>query len=394
MTSPRLVLFDDAIARAWRPLTLTRPAGELLFGTMTLRARLERAVGTPCHAHAVGHPLPGYTEPWAPPVIDPQALPDGPLVLLSSRLIAEDIDVPASPAILTAQGHVVGCCLGPDDPRPDPGFLEEPDAHAPGYTAHEVGGRLLHQVWHLMSQNPDRVAADLAGATADPVPEGVHAIGDGLVSLGSDVTIAPTAVLDTRNGPIRVEDGAEVAPFTCVQGPAWIGPRTALLGGRFEAVSIGPRCKVHGEVEASVILGYTNKAHDGFLGHAYLGMWVNLGALTTNSDLKNNYGSVRLWTPGGTVDTGERKVGCFLGDHVKTAIGTMLNTGTVIEAGSNIFGGMPPKYVPPFSWGDPETAYGFEQFLETARTVMDRRDVALEDGQWRMLRHIWEQARG
>jgi UDP-N-acetylglucosamine diphosphorylase/glucosamine-1-phosphate N-acetyltransferase len=154
-------------------------------------------------------------------------------------------------------------------------------------------------------------------------------------------------------------------------------------------VSIGPVCKVHGEVEETVVLGYSNKAHDGFLGHAYLGMWVNLGALTTNSDLKNNYGDVRVWTPGGETDTGSRKVGCFLGDHVKTAIGTMINTGTVVEAGANIFGGMPPKYVPPFSWGDPGGEYDIDRFLETAAIVLGRRDVELGGGQRALLREAF-----
>jgi UDP-N-acetylglucosamine diphosphorylase/glucosamine-1-phosphate N-acetyltransferase len=140
---------------------------------------------------------------------------------------------------------------------------------------------------------------------------------------------------------------------------------------------------VHGEIEDSVVLGYSNKAHDGFLGHAYLGRWVNLGALTTNSDLKNNYGPIRVWTPRGEVDTGLTKLGCMLGDHVKTGIGVMLNTGTVIGAGSNVFGAVqPPKYVPPFRWGSGNAleAYGLDRFLGTARTVMERRGVQMSEG--------------
>ena len=202
--------------------------------------------------------------------------------------------------------------------------------------------------------------------------------------------IAPGVVLDTRHGPIRLDDGVVVEPFTRLVGPAYVGHDTILLGGPFDAISIGPVCKVHGEVEESVILGYSNKAHDGFLGHAYLGMWVNLGALTTNSDLKNNYGDVRLWTPAGEADTGSRKIGCFLGDHVKTAIGTLLNTGTVVEAGSNIFGGMPPKYVPPFSWGAPDSVYDIDRFLETAAIVLGRRDVVLTDSQRDLLQAAFD----
>ena len=141
-----------------------------------------------------------------------------------------------------------------------------------------------------------------------------------------------------------------------------------------------------------MLLGYVNKAHDGYIGHALVGRWVNLGALTTNSDLKNNYGTISVWTPDGDVDTGQIKVGCFLGDHVKTGIGTLLNTGTVVGSGSNIFGGaMPPVAVPPFSWGSGSnlTEYRLDKFLETAERVMARRDVALTPGVRAVLEAAW-----
>jgi UDP-N-acetylglucosamine diphosphorylase/glucosamine-1-phosphate N-acetyltransferase len=161
-------------------------------------------------------------------------------------------------------------------------------------------------------------------------------------------------------------------------------------------VSIGPVCRVHGEVEESVVLGYSNKAHDGFLGHAYLGRWVNLGALTTNSDLKNNYGTIRMWTPSGERDTALIKLGCLLGDHVKTGIGALINTGTVIGAGSSLFGTeMPPKYVPPFSWGTGTNlvAYDTDRFLSVTATVMGRRKLFLADGMRDMLRSAWHKGR-
>ncbi|HEX8246434.1 MAG TPA: hypothetical protein VF541_23215, partial [Longimicrobium sp.] len=142
---------------------------------------------------------------------------------------------------------------------------------------------------------------------------------------------------------------------------------------------------------------YVNKAHDGHIGHAYLGAWVNLGAFTTNSDLKNNYSTVRLWTPDGETDTGEIKMGCLLGDHVKTGIGLLLNTGTVVGAGSNLYGAaMPPKYVAPFSWGTGEelTAYRVDKFLEVAERAMGRRSVELTPGMRAQLERAWQRARG
>jgi UDP-N-acetylglucosamine diphosphorylase/glucosamine-1-phosphate N-acetyltransferase len=394
VTGPALVLFDDRVARDWRPFTLTRPAGELLFGTATLRARAEHALGATCVGHVSGAHLRDYDEPWAPAVVDPGTLDASTgCVYLLSRCVPEPAELPEAPALLTMDGRVVGCRLEPGAPPPDVGFFLDPDARAPELPRHALPGTVLERVWELVTGNADRLARDLEGADHAALARDVHHLGPGPVSVGEDVEIAPGVVLDTRHGPIRLDDGVRVEPYTRLVGPAYVGPGTTLLGGPFDAVSIGPVCKVHGEVEESVILGYTNKAHDGFLGHAYLGMWVNLGALTTNSDLKNNYGTVRVWTPGGETDTGSRKIGCLLGDHVKTAIGTLLNTGTVVEAGSNIFGGMPPKYVPPFSWGGPGTDYDIDRFLATAETVLGRRDVALTDAQRSLLRAARETGR-
>ncbi len=398
MSAP-LVMFDDDAARRWRPFTLTRPAGELLFGTRTLRARAEAAFGLPCAGHITAPALADYDEPWAPPVLPPEALSRDGAVFLSSRFVAESGALPDRAALLLAGDRVVGCRIGPGEELPTADFFLDPDASPPDLPRHDIDGGLIDHVWDLVARNPDRVARDLAAAQRRDVPPrelpaGVHFQGGRHLSIGSDVRIAPGVVLDTRDGPIRLEDGVELRPFTALAGPAWIGRGSALLGGSFQGISIGPVCKVHGEMEATVVLGYSNKAHDGFLGHAYLGMWVNLGAMTTNSDLKNNYGTVRVWTPDGEADTGERKVGCFLGDHVKTAIGTLLNTGTVVEAGANIFGGMPPKYVPPFSWGDIDAAYDPERFLAVAETVMARRDIALSDRQRRLLRTAFAEGRG
>ncbi len=399
MTRPALVLFDDDVARRWRPFILTRPAGELLFGTRTLRRRAERSLGLECVGHVADPVLEDFDEAWAPPVLSMARLAqpegfEGGAVFLLSRFAADPADLPQAPALLMSDGRVVGIRLAPGARPPDEHFFREPDARAPDLPGHELSGQLLGRSWELMSGNAERTARDLAAVGDDPLPDTVYRVGDGVVSLGRHVKLAPGVVLDTTSGPIRLDDGAQVGPFTYLVGPAYVGPGSSLLGGPFHSVSIGPHCKVHGEMEETVVLGYSNKAHDGFLGHAYVGMWVNLGALTTNSDLKNNYGPVRVWTPDGEVDTGKSKVGCFLGDHVKTAIGTMINTGTVIEAGTNIFGGMPPKYVPPFSWGDPDTAYGFDRFIATANTVMARRGIELTEPARRQLRAAWEAVRG
>jgi len=258
---------------------------------------------------------------------------------------------------------------------------------------------VLDAPWDLMGRNGQQLSADIPrffpGYAADKI-KGCHIIGDGLLSLGSDVTIEPGSVFDVRNGPIRLSDDVVVKAHTRMEGPAFIGPGSTVLGGSLSEVSVGSVCKVRGEVECSVLLGFSNKAHDGFLGHAYVGRWVNLGAFTTNSDLKNNYGNVRVGGPDGPRDTGLMKVGCFLGDHVKTGIGTLLNTGTTVGAGSNIFGGqMPPTYVPPFSWGSGTnlTEFRLDKLLEIASRAMERRGVHLDAGMTAVLSRAWEESR-
>ena len=213
-----------------------------------------------------------------------------------------------------------------------------------------------------------------------------HALGPATVP---PAVIEPHVVLDATAGPIYVAHSARVRAFSRLNGPCYIGPHTIVAGGEISNSSVGPHCKVRGEISSSVFLGYSNKGHDGFLGHSYVGRWVNLGAGTTTSNLKNTYGPVALWTPGGMRDTGMQFLGTLFGDHVKTGIGTMLTTGTVLGAGANVYGaGMPPKVVAPFSWGEggvPTTSHRFDQFLEERAARMERRQIPLTDGMRRQL---------
>ncbi len=396
-----LLLFDDEVARGWDPFSLTRPVGELLFGALLLRERAERYWGTPCLGHLSRDALVGFSEPGSPPVLGESGLSrQQPRILQVSRaaLTGPAVEPGKRAVTLVLAGEVVGWILPPEGVLPSPERLLRPEP-IPGSETREVTGRLLGAPWELMSRNGDQLRDDIPrffpGYAAGEMP-GCHILGDGLLSLGRGVEVEPGSVFDVRNGPIRLSDGVVVRSHTRLAGPAFVGPGATLLGGVLSEVSIGPASKIRGEVETSVVLGWSNKAHDGFLGHAYLGRWVNLGAMTTNSDLKNNYGPVRLGSPGGPRDTGLIKVGCFLGDHVKTGIGTLLNTGTMVGAGSNLFGGvMPPIYVPPFSWGTGADLvdYQVDKFLEVARIVMARRKVSLDPGMEAVLRRAWSAAR-
>jgi UDP-N-acetylglucosamine diphosphorylase/glucosamine-1-phosphate N-acetyltransferase len=265
----------------------------------------------------------------------------------------------------------------------------------------EIPGEVLTHVWELKSGTPAQITRDVGARFPAPPrfapPAGVFVLGDHPVVTGAGVTVEPGVVLDASAGPIWLDDGVQVKAFTRMAGPAYVGRGSIVLGGTLESFAIGESCRIRGEFATSVCLSWVNKAHDGHIGHAYLGAWVNLGAETTNSDLKNNYATVKLWTPAGAVDTGEMKIGCFLGDHVKTGIGLLLNTGTLVGAGSNLYGSqMPPTYVPPFSWGTGSdlSAYRVDRFLETAGRAMSRRSVTLSDGLAAQLRAAWDRARG
>jgi UDP-N-acetylglucosamine diphosphorylase/glucosamine-1-phosphate N-acetyltransferase len=395
-TRIRLFLFDDARARAWAPFSLTRPIGQLLFGCMSLSGRAEHAFGVHCEGHVAGPELVGFDEPGSPPAIAAEEIgTEGTRVLLSSRAALElaEVDIPAGARRLVLAGECVGWILPDGVPAPPASWLAYPASAPAAEPVLELRGTLLAWPWNLVAENADRIGRDVAALwTEGDDPAGIVRIGRGLVSLGEGVEVEPGVYVDVREGPVRLSEGVHVHGPARLVGPLFVGPGTRILGGHVAASTIGAVSVVRGEVADSVLLGYTNKAHDGYIGHALVGRWVNLGAFTTNSDLKNNYGTVAVPTPDGKRDTGLLKVGCFLGDHVKTGIGTLLGTGTVIGAGSNVFGGvMTPAFVPPFSWGVGSAlgTHRLDKFFATAERAMARRGQRLTPGVRQVIERAW-----
>ncbi len=255
---------------------------------------------------------------------------------------------------------------------------------------HPTPPRLINYLWDAVLQNGAEIVSDYRQSTpqgerAGTMYEGVHLVGDPAhIRVAAGAKIYPGVILIAEDGPVWIDEGAKIMANSVIEGPAYIGKKSVVkIGAKiYENTSVGPVCKVGGEVEGCIFQGYANKQHDGFLGHAYLGSWVNLGADTNNSDLKNNYGPIRVLLNGRPVDTGQQFLGLMMGDHSKTAINTMFNTGTIVGVCCNIFGaGMPPKFVPSFSWGgaDGLQAYDFEKAQQVARTVMARRKVAFTE---------------
>lgn len=210
-----------------------------------------------------------------------------------------------------------------------------------------------------------------------------------------DSAIDPFVVLDASDGPIYIGKNVHIMPHVYIQGPAYIGDYSIIKSNAtlYHNTSIGKVCKVGGEVENSIIHSYSNKQHDGFLGHSYLGSWINLGAGTNNSDLKNNYGIIDLHVNGKSVSSGLQFVGLIMGDHSKTAINTMFNTGTIVGVSCNIFGaGFPPRYIPSFTWGGSEwlRTYNLSKSKEVAAIVMGRRNINLTGSESALLDRIFE----
>ena len=267
----------------------------------------------------------------------------------------------------------------------------------------EIDVKVINYPWDLINANGKEIISDFNLIIKDTdgnnikgkIYEGAYLINKGNIYLGEGAKIKPGTVLDAENGPIYIGNNAEIYPNATIEGPAYIGADSKIkIGAKiYEDTSIGPVCKVGGEVEASIIHSYSNKQHDGFLGHSYLGMWVNLGADTNNSDLKNNYGNVKVTINGEQVDTGSMFVGLTIGDHSKSAINTMFNTGTVVGVSSNIYGGgFPSKYIPSFSWGgaDSLTSYDLERSIEVAKRVMQRRKIEMSNSEESLFRKVFD----
>ena len=250
----------------------------------------------------------------------------------------------------------------------------------------EVQSTLIDYPWNLIHHNPHAIINDFKTIGAQGVHGKIHSSSviygpEDQVFVAEGAEIQPFVVLDTTGGPVYIDKGAKVFPFTRIEGPSCVGVNAQIVGAKIrEGTSIGPVCRVGGEVEESIIHAYSNKYHDGFFGHGYACEWVNFGALATNSDLKNNYGNVKVYNKGMLTDTGSNKVGSFIGDHTKMGIGLLLNTGTVIGICCNVFtsvANMPLKFVKSFSWGsgDSMSDYDLSKVLENEKIVMSRRKV-------------------
>ncbi|MFO0973110.1 MAG: putative sugar nucleotidyl transferase [Phycisphaerae bacterium] len=402
---PDLVVFEDAAWSQFLPLAYWRALFDLRCGLDTLLDKIESACAATA-ALAVRAPLAEVVSARRQrPLVSADA--QRPRLYVNGRaLVRQPIDLPLGSATWSGDALVAAHVQAAVANRLTPAALLDPAATR----AALAGARdeplpaeaiqLIDYPWQLYHANAAEICRQAArlrpGVSTAVVYPGAHLVG-GQIHLAPGVRVLPGAVLDAEPGPIVVAPTAGISANASVQGPCFIGenglvqPTTILRGG----VTLGPSCKVGGELEGVIFQGFSNKQHHGFLGHSYVGEWVNLGAGTVNSDLKNTYGRVQVPVNGRLVDTGQTFIGALIGDHAKTGINTVLPTGCVVGFAANVFCSRhAPRFVPSFAWltdeglsrNDPAKA------LAVARTMAARRKISLSTAEERLFTVVAELA--
>lgn len=405
----RLALFEDSGVEGLAPLTLARPVFELRCGRMTLRGRLRRRI-QPCEWGALmrGYLAEAYAEAqpechvndidWlaesATLLVNGRWLPPAEWEPLLDPTVAGRVDETVVYVTATPEDVSVlrGCPVGE--------WIEFLAQRRHGVRA---TGTLLGRPWDLVDRNSEQLRRDFecltpaTSPTPRPLDSDVRILGSrDQVHLDPSARLDPYVVLDAREGPITVDADVRVLPFTRLEGPCHVGRSSELFRAHVRGgTTIGPVCRVGGEIEASILHGYVNKYHEGFLGHSYLCPWVNLGAGTTTSDLKSDYSAVWVPLDGEPIDSGLTKVGSFIGDHTKTALGCLFNTGSSIGVWCTILpaGPLLPKHIPSFTsiWnGCLSPGLDFDRLADAARIAMGRRGCVFTDAQRRLYRNLFD----
>lgn len=386
----KLCIFEDSGVDYLEPLALTRPAFDLRCGAGTLFDRQRRHFGD----GEVGAWLRRQLVPLAKlmhgemPINDRDWLRRGPIVLANARWLAPpsalvDRETPRVGMV----GNQVAYVVAPnfDWADFDDGVDNVIGKCQETMSPCEAGGSMLDFLWDFVDRTGDALRDDVAAIHPSRpmqamLPGNVTIMGSlENFMLTEGATVEPYVTADTRHGPVIIDRDAVVHSFSRLEGPCYIGPETVIMAAKIRGgTSLGPCCRVGGEVEASIMQGHGNKYHDGFLGHSYVGEWVNLAAATQTSDLRNDYGIIRLTVNGQRMSSGRTKIGSYIGDHTKTGLGALLNTGSVVGAFCNLLptGTLLPQIVPSFSqvqYGNVGERWDLKEMFGTAHMVMNRR---------------------
>lgn len=381
------ILFDGKVRNQLLPFTFTRPVADIRVGILTIREKWE---------HFLGFTTTTVTEDYLSEKY--------PFLELEKNILINASFLPSENLVNIIKGLEENQAVFFDD-EPIAFFTteeQEVDFQSFDIIQYEHKDILrIENTWDIFSKNGEAIQRDFVMLTKDrtsqPVPEDIWTKNPENIFIEEGAKIE-FCTLNASEGPIYIGRDAEIMEGALVRGPfALCDHSTLKMGAKiYSNTTIGPHSKVGGEVNNSVIFGYSNKGHDGFLGNSVIGEWCNLGADTNNSNLKNNYAEVRLWDyeTEGFSRTGLQFCGLMMGDHSKCGINTMFNTGTVVGVSANIFGsGFPRNFIPSFSWGGSGgfTTYKTDKAFEVAKVVMSRRDIELSEADTKILEHVFEE---
>lgn len=409
--TPQICLYEDERFRQFFPATYLRPVFALRSGIAPIYKRVDRQWPKADISLAVREQLSityAHTHPDIPVNIIKKK--DSGILFLNGRIrdfgdLPEQVNGAKISTRFVHDGQTVAVLLDAKHAENLPsvftpgGFVNAVEEHADMIVQRDTSATMYEWLWEVVADVEKEVELDFKhlnppriGHTNAEVAEGAHLVNASFISLGDRVQVAPGAVIDATNGPVCIGKGTRVEPHAAIFGPTYIGPDSVVLAGKITACSVGRTCRVGGELEESVLESFVNKYHAGFIGHSYVCSWVNFGAMTTNSDLKNNYSNIRVTMNNESIDTGSIKVGSFIGDHTKFGIGTLLNTGISIGVCCNVFGGglVTDKEIPSFKWGGTGqwTDYRIDKALETVQRTCARRNVKLTEHDMDLLRQL------
>lgn len=405
----QIVIFEDEVVYRFGPLVHFKPVYCLSTGCRTLleKFRFHLGAGVVFSCHFRSYLKPVFRDRL--PVFQPESHQDRDLLLVNGRLICTE----RVASIIRDSPPAPGQCLVQGDDllfaRTDAGKIANQDGWSHDVvdsqllaSAAEIvtmdGFKLLRNIWDPVACHPEEVEREAGTLELGRIMGEVssHAVLENPenIYIGEGARVKAGAVLDGQTGFVYVSPGALVEPRAVLAGNVFLGCSAVVkTGANLHCnVSIGKGAKTGGEIEDSIVERYANKQHDGFLGHSYISSWCNLGAGSNTSDLRNNYGKVKIVLDGREIETGEQFLGLLMGEHTKCSINSMFNTGTVAGTSANIFGsGFPPKNIPSFSWGGPGEGfqhYAMDKALETARVVMARRNITMSPDYEKMFRYV------
>ncbi len=399
-------IFEDEEYKLLQPLTYFRPSYHLKCGILSLHRKIRRNYpGVHIVLNTRGY-LRNVIKQNRPDEIVEHINSEA-ILFLNGRILVDNnfskiVPLEGRDEIFKSGGNFIGARVSGKNLESMSDYLQDvlSEDDFPNLPIKEVDVKIINYPWDLITHNPEELVSDyykIVGESENHINQhsDVHFLNKELIFIGENVTIKPGVILDAEDGPIYIGDNVKILHNAAIEGPTFIGKNSIVKMSAtiYENTSIGKVSKVGGEIENTIIHSYSNKQHHGFLGHSYLGSWINIGAGATNSDLKNNYGNIKVTINNVVIESGKQFVGLTMGDHSKAAINTSFNTGTVVGVSSNIFGGtFPPKYIPSFSWGGSEalTTYDIDRSIEVAERVMKRRNVELTEVDKELFRTVFK----